>query len=158
MDVVLLGIHPNTDPGLGKASLTQMLLQAIKNNQYIDVIAHLDSPPYEIDYEPVVRELLNCEIVVEINNSKSRPGVACPETTQELIAVCKKLNCPIVVSSDAHALDEVGRDDLVRPLLEKARFPVDLIVNRDAEAAFRFVEGNRRKRQMCEQCTPSDSR
>lgn len=148
MDVVLLGIHSNTDAGLGKARLTQMLLQAIKNNQYVDAIAHLDSAPCEIDYGPIVREALKCDMVVEINNSKSRPGVASPEATQELIAVCKKLECPIVVSSDAHALNEVGRDDLVRPLLERARFPVNLIVNRDAQAAFRFVEANRRKRQM----------
>jgi len=147
MDVVLLGIHPNTDTGLGKLRYTQMLLQAMERNQYVDIIAHLNCPPYEVDFESIVNGAMNYEMAIEINNSKSKPGVARPEKTRELITVCKKLECPIVISSDAHTIEEVGQDSMVRPFLEEARFPMELIVNRDAETAFRFVEDNRKKRQ-----------
>jgi histidinol phosphatase-like PHP family hydrolase len=124
-----------------------MMIRAIKENPCIDVITHLDAAPFEVDFEPVAREAMAAGMAVEINNSKSRPRVAVPEATRELIATCKRLECPVVVCSDAHALNEVGCDDLVRPLLEEAGFPEELIRNGDAESAFRFVEECRRKRQ-----------
>jgi histidinol phosphatase-like PHP family hydrolase len=54
-----------------------------------------------------------------------------------------------VVTSDAHALDEIGRDDAVRPILERTGFPESLIVNRTARHAFGFIDRRRAvKRQV----------
>jgi len=144
MDIVMLGVHPNLKAGLDKTTITRMLLRAMKDNQYVDVIVHIDSSVHDVDIEPVVEAALNYGMAMEINNSKTFYGATRPGATDELIAVCMNLKCPIVVSSDAHAINEVGRDDQVRALLEKAKFPEDLIVNRDAETAFSFVDNNRK--------------
>ena len=49
----------------------------------------------------------------------------------------------MAMNSDTHALLELGADDAVRPLLEKAGFPLERLVNRSADAASRFIESRR---------------
>ena len=147
MDVVLLGIHANVPDGLGKTAYTDMLILAMENNPYVDIIVHPNASAYELELEPIVQSALDNDMVIEINNSRCLPRLAHTESTRKLIDICARLNCPIVVSSDAHALNEVGQDSMVRPLLAEARFPHELIVNLDADRTFAFLEQRRPRKQ-----------
>ena len=148
MDIVLLGIHHNIQRGLGKAKYTEMLLRAIEENPFLDILAHLNVAHYEVDFESVVRAAMDRGILIEINNSKCLPGRSSLENTESLILTCKKLNCSVVVSSDAHAINEIGQDRMIRPILEELDFPQELILNRNPESVDDFIESRRKHKQI----------
>jgi putative hydrolase len=148
MDIVLLGIHHNIQKGLGKAVYTEMLLRAIQENSFLDVLAHLNVAHYDVDFESVVRAAMDRGILIELNNSKCLPRRSSPEVIQQLIMTCKKLMCPVIVSSDAHAINEIGQDGMIRPILKNLDFPQELILNRDPESVYAFIESRRKHKQI----------
>ena len=148
MDIVLLGIHHNIQKGLGKAVYTEMLLRAIEENPFLDVLAHLNVAHYDVDFESIVRAAMDRGILIELNNSKCLPRRSSPEVIQQLILTCKKLMCSVIVSSDAHALNEIGQDGMIWPILEDLDFPQELILNRDPESVYAFIESRRKHKQI----------
>jgi len=148
MDIVLLGIHHNIQKGLGKAVYTEMLLRAIQENSFLDVLAHLNVAHYDVDFESVVRAAMDRGILIELNNSKCLPRRSSPEVIQQLILTCKKLMCQVIVSSDAHAINEIGQDGMIRPILNDLDFPQELILNRDPESVYAFIESRRKHKQI----------
>ena len=54
------------------------------------------------------------------------------------------------MNSDTHALEELGRDDDVRPLIEAECFPEERIVNRDFETAMAWIEKRRGNKGLVE--------
>ena len=56
--------------------------------------------------------------------------------------------CPVIVSSDAHAINEIGQDGMIRPILKDLDFPQELILNRDPESVYAFIESRRKHKQM----------
>jgi len=147
MDVVLLGIHHNIKKGLGKDRYTEMLIAAMENNRFVDIIAHPNVLEYEVEFEPVAKAALNYGMALELNNSKSVLGRTSPHATRELIFTCKRLECPVVISSDAHAVDEIGQDGAIRSILKELDFPMDLIINKDEASAIAFIEERRKLKQ-----------
>ena len=147
MDVVLLGIHPNIPYQLGKAAYTEMLVAAIRNNPCVDIITHPNDPMFPLDFDVLAATARDHGVVVELNNSKNLLNRTEPELTRQLIRACKQAGARMVVSSDAHALPEVGRDEAVRPLLAAENFPEELVMNSTAERAFAFVAERRKNKQ-----------
>jgi len=144
MDIVLLGIHNNLERNLGKTTYTDMLLQAMEENPFVDILAHLNVAHYEVDFKVVARTAMRHGMAIEINNSKCLPRRSSPQATEALILTCRDLGCPVVVSSDAHALNEIGQDGLIRPILESFDFPEALILNRNPEIIYNFIEQRRK--------------
>jgi putative hydrolase len=140
----LCGIHHNVSTGLGPDAYTDRLLAAIERNPEVDVLTHLNDPSYPVHFEAVARAALATGAAVEINTSKTAVQ-RCPDAiTRELVRVVREVGCRVVVTSDTHALDELGRDDSVRPFLEEAAFPAERVVSASAEQAFAFLEERRR--------------
>ena len=52
---------------------------------------------------------------------------------------CRRLAVPVIVSSDAHDPDAVGRFGLAEALLEELSFPESLVLNTDAQALTDFL-------------------
>ena len=78
-----------------------------------------------------------------MNNSKILYSRSTVEDATALILACKKTGCSMVVNSDTHAIQELGRDESVRPLLEHAAFPASLVINRNLDAAATFLAGRK---------------
>jgi putative hydrolase len=146
LDVVLVGLHPNLKGILSRRHTTDMLVAALERNPYVDIVSHPNSPDFMVDFEQVAQAALKHGIALELNNSKSRPGYATDEVTLDLIKTCKEVGCTMAVSSDAHAITEVGDDSYVRGFLEDNEFPEELIVNRSLESTLAFIEQRRQKR------------
>ncbi|MEI8347317.1 MAG: PHP domain-containing protein [Pseudomonadota bacterium] len=140
MDVVLLGIHPNTPTGMGQDLYTDYLLAAMEQNLCIDIITHLNTPCYPVHFKVIAEAARRRGIAIELNNSKTDLGRATNEMTLFLIDCCKQAGTMMVVNSDAHALNEIGQDEAVRPLLKKAQFPEELIVNFTYEKGLDFIQ------------------
>jgi len=143
MDVVLLGIHPNTPTGLGAGAYTARLLAALARNPAVDVVTHLNDPSYPVDFRAVARAALASGVAVELNNSKTALARSPDALTRELVRAVLDVGCRLVVTSDTHALDELGRDDAVQPFLDEVGFPRERLVSSSAASAYAFLEERR---------------
>jgi len=143
VDILLLGVHPNLPAGRSKKHYTDMVIAALDKNPFIDILSHPNDPMYPLDYRKVAKKAKETGIALELNNSKILYKRSTVEEALELVHACKEAGCLMAVNSDTHAIQELGRDDAVRPLLEKAKFPAELIVNRTLETTKRFIEGRR---------------
>jgi len=142
-DVVLFGLHPNT-PRTGDARAdTALVLAALRRNPFIDIVSHPNSAEYPLDFRALAAAAAPLGVALEINNSKTALHRVSDSVTEELIAACARERCPVAVCSDAHALNEVGDDSAVLPLLRSAGFPSELIVNADPARAFAWLESRR---------------
>ena len=147
MDIVLLGIHPNIESGKGIAFYTEMLLAAIKKNPWVDIVTHPNDETYRVDFDAIAAAAAGLDIVVELNNSKNMLGRVDEASTLHMLEACKNAKCCIAIDSDAHVIGEVGLDDTAQQFIKRTAFPREYIVNRDAAAAFEFVERRRAVKQ-----------
>ena len=143
IDILLLGVHPNLPPRGSREHYTAMLCAAIDKYPFIDIITHPNDPAYPLDYLRIANKAKEYGIALELNNSKVLYNRSTAEDALELVDACKQTGCCMAVNSDTHALLELGCDDAVRPLLDRARFPADRIVNRDLDSAAAFIAGRR---------------
>jgi putative hydrolase len=148
MDIVLLGLHENVPGGLGKEYYTDILIKALRQNPYVDIITHPNNGVYTLNYERLVEAALRLDVVMELNNSKLYYRRAPQEDAEALLETCKAMECRVAVVSDAHTVLELGRDDEIRALLSKHAFPEKLIVNSSAQAAFAFIEERRHRKKV----------
>jgi len=147
IDVVLLGIHPNTPAGAGVDAYTDMLIAAIRNNPCIDIITHPNDPTYTVDYRRLAREAKKFGVALELNNSKILYARMEVGSAYELVEACRDEGCCMALNSDTHAIHELGLDDSVRPILEEVGFPEELIVNRTEESVLEFIESRRKNKE-----------
>ena len=148
LDIVLLGIHSNTPKGLSKEQYTLMLVNAIKSNRQVDLITHANEPNFPVDYEILASEAKKEGVLLELNNSKNLYSRTSNNDTIELLRACKKNECPIAITSDMHAIHELGSDEAVRPILAEVNFPGSLIVNKTAEGAFKFIASRKERKRL----------
>jgi putative hydrolase len=144
IDILLLGVHPNLRPRGTREHYTDMVIAALDKNQFIDILSHPNDPLYPLDYRRLAKKARETGMALELNNSKILYRRSTVEDALDLIHACGEAGCCMAVNSDTHALQELGRDEAVMPLLEKANFPKELIVNRTADTAERFIESRRR--------------
>jgi putative hydrolase len=142
-DVALVGIHTNTPRGLAAGEYTDLLLAALEANPFLDIVTHPNSADYPQDFARLVSGVRRLGRAIELNNSKVALTRVASERTQALLQACIAEECPVVVSSDAHTLNEIGSDDAIRAVMAAARFPEALVQNRTAEEAFAFIERRR---------------
>jgi len=143
MDVVLLGIHPNTPMGLSASDYTNMLIAAIEKNPCVDIITHPNDPNYPVDYKRLAKAAKAAGVALELNNSKILYARAETQSAVDLVTVCRDEGCKMAVNSDTHAIHELGLDESVRPILESLKFPNELIVNRDERSTMEFIDSRR---------------
>lgn len=147
LDILLLGIHYNTQIGLGRERYTEVLLKALDRNPWVDLITHTNDSTFLVDFDRIAERAAKLGMAMELNNSKCLYSRIDEGTTLAMIEACKRAGCRMALCSDAHAVHEIGLDNSVRPLLKKARFPGKLIVNRTAASAFAFLKERKTNRE-----------
>ncbi len=140
IDIVLLGIHPNSTSGKTVENYTDMLIRAIEKNPCVDIITHPNDPVYPVDYESLAQAAKKAGVAIELNNSKILYNRSSIESTTALVEACKRAGCLMAVNSDTHAIHELGLDDSVRPILQSVGFKEEMIVNRTEKSALEFVD------------------
>jgi putative hydrolase len=143
VDILLFGVHPNLPPGRSKEYYTDIVIAAIEKNPFLDILSHPNDPMYPLDYRKLAKKAKETGMALELNNSKVLYARSTAEEALDLIHACKETGCLMAVNSDTHAIQELGRDEAVRPLLEKAKFPEEMIVNRNIDTTAKFIEGRR---------------
>lgn len=139
-DIVLLGLHPHLPAGKPAGHNTALLVAALEANPFVDIVTHPEDVQYPVDFDALAAFASARGIALECNNSKVLNKRVSPERMLAFLCACKRAGCRVAVNSDAHALNELGLDDSVRPLLNRVGILSRLIVNETAESAFAFVE------------------
>lgn len=132
LEYVIASIHDGCVIPTTVEEHTQLYLKAL-DNPHIDCLGHLGNPRFKADYEPIVQKCAKTGKIIEINSHSpvARKG---SEPNCEIIAkLCIQYNVPVVVSTDAHYMDEIGDFTLSLALLEKVSFPEPLILNADLD-------------------------
>ena len=107
-------------------------LESMLDHDYFDVVCHMDLPkkygqrptaPVIEGFMGLLEKIRERNLVVELNTN----GWYCPVNeafpSPELLGRCARLGIPVVVGSDAHAPDAVGRDfDRAADLLRQAGY------------------------------------
>lgn len=114
------------------ALVTQGYL-GVCENPAVDVIGHPTTAMFPCDYETVLRRCKETGKLVELNESSLRWKRGARENAVPFYTLCKQLEIPIVVNTDAHFWMEVGQIPLAEQLLADLDFPHDLILSLDAE-------------------------
>ena len=112
----------------------------MRANPYVDVITHPADNAFLIEFAPVVETALELGITIELNNSKLMLNRIKQEPVIKLIETCKEYNCPIIINSDAHTVDEIGINDHAEEIVKIVDLPRELIVNRDSSSSLAFIK------------------
>jgi putative hydrolase len=134
LEIVMAGCHPFTwiaDQSI--AVRTDALINAIVKNR-IQVVTHPVGSGYDLDLKAVIDACVTSRVALEFNASK----VNDMNESMNFLEMCAEEGVFIVVGSDAHVAEEVGDFSRALPLLQKAKFPEQLLLNRSKEAIASF--------------------
>ena len=147
LDLRIAGMHRFCYRHGNIADNTSAVIGAIKNPD-IDIISHPDDSRTPLDYERVCYAARENDVLLEINNSslghKSRLDVF--ENCCRILELCKKLDHPVILSSDAHYMDSIADFSRCQKVLDATSFPDRLVMNYDLERFKDFIAKNRAKK------------
>lgn len=148
LDLRIAGIHAECYTHGTKRQNTDAVIAAI-SHPCIDMISHPIDGNCPLDYEAVAKAARDHRVLLEVNNHALRgPRLKDPVANcLEMLRWCKKLDLPVIMSSDAHHMCDIANFDHAIPVLEQAGYPEELVLNRSAEALLDFLRENRRREQ-----------
>lgn len=132
MDVAIASIHNGICYTSGTVEEnTGAVLGAILN-PYINIIGHMDDDNIPVDYDTIVHAAIENHTLLEINNNSLTEGCWRKNTKnniKKIIELCMENNYPVIVDSDAHCVENVGRNEEALEFLNILGFPKELILN-----------------------------
>lgn len=141
LDIRIAGIHRLCWQGGTPEENTEGMITAIRN-KWVNIISHPGDGEAELIYGPIVEAAKESHTLLEINNSSFRPARgldASHDNYLEILRLCKELDQPVILGSDAHFCTEIANYCYLWPLLDEAQFPERLILNDKPEAFFDYT-------------------
>ena len=130
-DLRIAGIHVLCWEGGTRTQNTDGMLAAI-HNPWTHIISHPGDGTAELDFEPIVRAARDTHTLLEINSSSMIPlrhkEVARPNNL-EILRLCRQMDVPIILGSDAHISHSIADYRYALPLLQETSFPDELVMN-----------------------------
>lgn len=105
----------------------------LSKNPYIDVIGHPTTDTFLFDFEKGLRAFKEYDKLVEINESSIMNKRGSAKNTVEILKLCKRLEVPIIINSDAHFCQLVGETPIALKMLSDLDFPENLVANAEWE-------------------------
>jgi putative hydrolase len=139
---VIASLHKHTYSPHSQNNETQALLNLL-DNPYVDMLGHIDTPFFKVNYEPVIKKAALNNTLIEFNNG-SLNGVrrGGENNMAQMAKYCEKYGCMIALGSDAHISSNVGVFDSVIKILGELNFPQELIVNNNVELFLDILRRN----------------
>lgn len=141
LDYGIVGIHGFCYQNEGREKNTENLIACMKNEK-IFFVSHPDDDHTPLNYEKLVQAAKEYHVALEVNNSsflKQEQRLNCVENYRMMLRLCEKYRTPVIVDSDAHDPDYVGRFSEAAALLEEIRFPIELVLNSDITRLKEFI-------------------
>lgn len=144
LDLRIAGIHSFCYSVGTIQDNTNAIVGAIKNPQ-IDIISHPDDGNCPLDYKKVVEAAKKYHTLLEVNNnavrSTTRKNVV--ENMITMLELCKEYEQPILLSSDAHFMDDIANFDHIEKIVEDVKFPEELVINYSSSKFKGYLDVNR---------------
>lgn len=144
LDLVIASFHSPCIKNLGTEGNTNAMINAIKN-PYIDVVGHCGNSAYPLNYEKLVSAVKSEGKIIEINNNSFNCRAGSHENCRKVALLCKKMQVPVVVSSDAHFKSQIGDYENSLVALEDVNFPEELVLNTSAKKLIDYLREKRGK-------------
>ncbi|MGI6608424.1 MAG: phosphatase [Erysipelotrichaceae bacterium] len=141
LDYGIVGIHLMCYEDVGAEKNTDNLIECMKHPK-VNFIAHPDTDNAPVNYQRLVKAAKKYDVALELNNSslvKPHLRINCYENYRTMLKLCMEYRTNIIVSSDAHDPQHIGRFDLALELLDDVGFDEDLIVNTTKEKFKEFI-------------------
>lgn len=106
-------------------------------------LGHPDDGRFPVDYERLLIAAKENHVYPEINNASLMPDAYRKDglrNSLQILQLCKKLNLPVLLSSDSHGKKHIGDMQYIFPLLRQCGFPPRLIINRDPAILRQILE------------------
>lgn len=131
LDYALISMHhPIFPPGTAYSN-TCAYINAMRHPR-VRFLGHPDDGRFPVDYELLLTAARENHVYPEINNASLMPDAYRTDGVRnslEILALCKKLSLPVLLSSDSHGRKHVGDMQYIFPLLAQCDFPTGLIIN-----------------------------
>ena len=142
LDIRIAGIHSLCWQGGTKEENTQGVINAMRN-PFVQIISHPGDGTAELDFEALMKVSKETHTLLEINNHSMAPirhkTVAAPNNL-ELLELAKKYETPVIFGSDAHFSTMIADYSNIMPLVEKAEFPDELVLNYQPEKFMSYLK------------------
>lgn len=119
---------------------------AVLRNPHVDALGHTGSHQFPYDVDAVVTACRDAGRAIEINSGSFKVRPRAIPNCRRIAEACRRLSCPVVVTSDAHCSWDVGVFAPALAMLDEVGFPDELILNADLDRLVRFIEGRKAKR------------
>lgn len=141
LDYAIISMHtPNIKPGTVEEN-TFAYVNAMKHPK-VKIVGHPEDVKYPVDYEALVVAAKHWGVAIEVNNSSLSPEGYRGDVSKnvhQILQLCKKHECSIVVSSDTHGTEHVGDFQYALAIISECDFPEELIVNRTVKEFKSFI-------------------
>lgn len=141
LDYALVSIHPPTLTPYEHRDLTHAYVNAMEHPN-VKFLGHIDDARFPVDFERLLAIAKEKGIYPEINNGSLMPDAyrkGGQENCRKILEICKRLELPVLLSSDSHGCKNIGNMEYVYPLLEETNFPKRLIINYDPEFLWKIL-------------------
>lgn len=131
MDVTIASIHNNIGYKAGTVEEnTNAVIEAIRN-PLINIIGHPDDGNIPLDYERVVKAAGEYGTLLEVNNNSISSGfrLNARENDKIMLELCKQYEVPVIIGSDAHSEDKIGKNDKALELIDEVGLDYELVMN-----------------------------
>ncbi|NMC55807.1 MAG: phosphatase [Eubacteriaceae bacterium] len=139
---VIASLHKHTYQPSKENNVTQALLNLL-DNPFIDMLGHMDTPFFSINYEAVIKKAAQTNTLIEFNNGSLHGVRKGGEANMfQMAKYCKKYDCLAAFGSDAHFSMDVGEFSTVAGILNELNFPEELLINDKPDLFFDILKTN----------------
>lgn len=142
LDYALVSIHPPTLNPYEHKDLTNAYVNAMDHPK-VRFLGHIDDARFPVDFERLLSIAKEKGVYPEINNGSLMPDAyrkGGQENCRKILEICKRMELPVLLSSDSHGAKNVGNIQYVIPLLEECDFPKHLILNNQPEVLGKILK------------------
>ena len=148
-DLCIASYHTMCTPAGTKEENTNAYLRVMEN-PYVNIIGHPEDGYIPVDFEALVEQAKKQHVLLEVNNSSLKAAfyrLNTHENMLTMLGLCRKLEVPVSIGSDAHFSGAVGAFPEAEKVLREADMPEWLIANTDVKKFRRFLEIRKEMRE-----------
>jgi putative hydrolase len=141
LNFIVASCHTVTISGPDADYYTSACVNAMKNPR-VNVLGHPDDGRMPLHYADIVHAAAETHTLLEVNNhslSHFAPRLNARENLKEMLKYCRKLDVPVVLSSDAHVSFAVAHFENCIALIKELEFPKELIANSSLDKLKSFL-------------------
>jgi putative hydrolase len=141
LDYAIISMH---QPNYKSGSVEENTLAYVNAMKYprVKIVGHPEDVKFPVDFEALIVAAKHYGVAIEINNSSLSPeGYRgdVRENVRKMLQLCKKHECPVVLSSDSHGTNHVGDFSYALEIVRECDFPESLILNCSLDRFQKFI-------------------